>query len=203
MANVELGVSIKPEMVFRLGAITKQFTAVAILRLGERGKLALSDRVIRFIAKYPTYGHKITVEHLLTHTSGIKSYTDIPEFWKKVKEDKSIEENIAFFKDQPMNFEPGERWQYNNSGYFRLGAIIEKVSGQAYEAFLKQHIFDTLGMADTHYDLPNKIIAGRVQGYGKNEHGIENEAYISSTRPHAARSLASSVDDLAMWDASL
>ena len=204
MANVELGVPIKPEMVFRLGSITKQFTAVAILMLMERGKLALTDRITKFIPKYPTHGHKITIEHLLTHTSGIKSYTDMPEFWKDMKEDKSVEEHIAFFKDQPMDFKPGERWKYNNSGYFLLGAIIEKVSGQTYEAFLKQHIFDKLGMADTHYDLPNKIIAGRVQGYGKNaSNTIENAAYISMTRPYAAGSLASSVDDLAKWDAAL
>ncbi len=203
MANVELGIAIKPEMVFRLGSITKQFTAVAILMLLERGKLALTDRITKFIPRYPTQGHKITIEHLLTHTSGIKSYTELPEFWKDAKEDKSLEEHIAFFKDLPMAFKPNERWDYNNSGYYLLGAIIEKASGQTYEAFLKQHVFDRLGMANTHYDMPNKIIAGRVQGYDKGANGIENKAYISMTRPYAAGSLASSVDDLAKWDAAL
>ena len=205
MANIELGVPVKPAMVFRLGSLTKQFTAVAILMLMERGKLALEDRITKYIARYPVHGHKITVEHLLNHTSGIKSYTDMPEFWKDAKEDKSVEEQIAFFKDQPMDFKPGQSWHYSNSGYLLLGAIIEKISGQTYETFLQQHIFDKVGMADTHFDLPHKIIPGRVQGYSRNPttNAVENEAYISMTRPHAAGSLASSVDDLAKWDAAL
>ncbi len=195
MANVELSVPIRPEMVFRLGSITKQFTAVAILMLMERGKLGLTDRITKFIPKYPTHGHKITIEHLLTHTSGIKSYTAMPEFWKDAKEDKTPGEHIAFFKDQPMEFKPGERWDYNNSGYFLLGAIIEKISGQTYTAFLKQHVFDRLGMADTHYDLANKIIRGRVQGYEKSDNGIENSAYTTVTISRKATQLL-----IQFWD---
>ena len=203
MANIELGVPIQPDMVFRLGSITKQFTAVAILMLAERGQLSLQDPIERFVADYPTHGHKITIEHLLTHTAGIKSYTAMPEFWVDIKEDKSVLEHIGFFKNQPMAFAPGERWDYNNSGYFLLGAIIENVSGHSYEEFLKQNIFERLGMPHIYYDLPAKIIPGRVTGYGKGANGIENAAYISMTRPYAAGSLASSVDDLAKWDAAL
>lgn len=203
MANVELGVPIRPDHVFRIGSITKQFTAVAILMLMERGKLALDDRITKFVPRYPTHGHKITIEHLLTHTSGIKNYTDMPEQAKISKEDRPLADQIAFFKDQPMEFKPGERWSYSNSGYLLLGAVIEKVSGQSYEAFLQRHIFDRLGMADTHYDMLAKIIHGRAAGYSNGAAGLENAIYISMTQPHAAGALASSVDDLAKWDAAL
>ncbi len=202
-ANVELDVPIRPEMVFRIGSITKQFTAAAILMLMERGKLALTDRLTKFLSRYPTQGHKITLAHLLTHTSGIKSYTDMPESVKISREDRTLAEMMDFFKDQPMDFAPGERWQYCNSGYLLLGAVIEKVSGLSYEAFLQKNIFDKLGMADTHYDMPNKMIRGRVAGYSNGAAGIENSMYISMTQPHAAGALVSSVDDLAKWDAAL
>lgn len=199
MANLELGVPIQPEMVFRLASVTKQFTAVAILMLEGRGLLSLQDPIERYIADYPTHGHTITIEHLLTHTSGIKSFTSMPEFRADEKADKSVADQIAFFKEQPMEFAPGERWQYNNSGYVLLGAIIENVSGLSYEDFLKQNVFDRLGMTHTYYDLHAKLIPGRVSGYTNGPNGIENAPYISMTRPYAAGSLASNVDDLAKW----
>jgi len=129
LANLELNVPIEPHMVFRIGSVTKQFTAVAILLLYEEGKLDLQEPLERFLPDYPTRGKTITVEHLLTHSSGIRSYTDMPEWMPLMRKDLKVEELIALFKDQPMDFEPGERWQYNNSGYILLGAILEKVSG--------------------------------------------------------------------------
>ncbi len=203
LANVELNQPIQPDMVFRLGSITKQITAVAILILEQRGALSVRDRITKFLPGYPMRGHKITIEHLLTHTSGIKSYTEMPEFGKTMRQDKSLAELIAVFKDQPMDFAPGERWHYNNSGYVLLGAIIEKASGRSYEDFLKRNIFDKLGMNRTYYDKPSAIIPGRVTGYGKNSDGLVNADYLSMTLPHAAGSLASTVDDLAKWDAAL
>ena len=203
MANLELGVPIAPEMVFRLGSITKQFTAVAILMLAEQGKLALEDDITRFLPDYPTQGHTITVEHLLTHTSGIKSYTSMPEWLALRRNDLTVEELIDLFKDQPMEFAPGERWAYNNSGYVLAGAIIEKVSGQTYEQFLEQQIFEPLGMARTCYDRTTRIVPGRVAGYDRGDEGIENAAYVSMTHPYAAGALMSSVDDLQRWDEAL
>lgn len=203
MANMELGVPIAPEHVFRIGSITKQFTAVAILQLTQRKKLALTDRITKFVKRYPTGGHKITVEHLLTHTSGIKSYTEVPEFWKEMRSDRPLAEVVKFFQDQPMDFAPGERWHYNNSAYVLLGSIIEAVSGETYEAYLKRHIFDKLGMRHTFYDLAEKLIPGRVAGYGANKNDVTNTPFISMTWPHAAGALASNVDDLALWDAAL
>lgn len=203
MANLEFGVPIEPDMVFRLGSITKQFTVVAILMLAEQGKLALDDFITKFLPDYPTHDHLITIEHLLTHTSGIKSYTDMPEcppLWRK---DLTVQELIDFFKYQPMQFAPGKRWAYNNSGYILLGAIIEKVSGQTYEQFIQQNIFDPLGMKQSYYDSPLRVIPRRVAGYEKGLEGNCNADYLSMTQPYAAGALASTVDDLAIWDSAL
>lgn len=203
MANLELGVHIEPDMVFRLGSLTKQFTAVSILMLAEQGKLALDDPITKFLPDYPTHDHLITVEHLLTHTSGIKSYTSMPEWPPLWRKDFTVQELIDFFKDQPMVSAPGACWAYNNSGYILLGAIIEKASGQTYEGFLHQNIFEPLGMKQSYYDNPTRIIPRRVAGYEKSPDGFENAAYLSMTQPYAAGSLASTVEDLALWDAAL
>ncbi len=203
MANIELGVKIEPHMVFRLGSITKQFTSVCILMLMEQGKLDLQDEITRFLPDYPTQAHTITVEHLLTHTSGIMSYTSMPEFMKYMRTDMSLDELINMFKLQPMDFAPGTRFNYNNSGYVLLGAIVEKASGIPYADFLKQNIFEPLGMKNTYFDMPQPLIPGRVAGYRAGANGYENADYISMTLPHAAGSMASTVDDMALWDAAL
>lgn len=203
MADLELGVAVEPDMVFRLGSITKQFTAVCILMLVEQGKLSLSDDITKFFPDYPTHGRAITVEHLLTHTSGIKSYTSLPAWLGMWRKDMTVKELIDLFKDEPMDFAPGARWSYNNSGYILLGAIIEKVSGQTYEDFLRQHIFDPLGMKHSFYGSASRVIPRRIPGYSKGASGFENAQYLSMTQPYAAGSLLSSVDDLALWDAAL
>ena len=202
-ANMELGVPVEPDMIFRTGSITKQFTAAAILMLAEQGKLSLDDDVIKFLPDYPTKGQKITIEHLLTHTSGIKSYTSMPEWLPLWRKDMQISELIGVFKDQPMDFAPGERWAYNNSAYVLLGAVIEKASGQSYADFIEKNIFAPLGMKNSFYDDTARLIPRRVAGYSKGKDGFINAAYLSMTQPHAAGSLVSSVDDLALWDAAL
>jgi CubicO group peptidase (beta-lactamase class C family)/uncharacterized protein YneR len=203
LANLELNVPIEPDMIFRLGSITKQFTAVAILMLAEEGKLSLQDEITRFLPDYPTQGNKITVEHLLTHTSGIKSYTDLPEWLPLQRKDMSVSEIIDLAKDKPMEFAPGERWKYCNSGYILLGAIIEKVSGKTYADFLQERIFGPLGLKSTCYDSTSRIIPRRIPGYTKGNDGFENASYLSMSQPYAAGSLASSVDNLAAWTESL
>ena len=127
MANLELDVQMEPDMVLEIGSITKQFTAVSILILMEQGKLNLDDDITKFIEDYPTHGHNISIHHLLTHTSGIKSYTSM-ESWAPVwRKDFEPIELIDFFKKEPMDFAPGEEWRYNNSAYFILGYIIENL----------------------------------------------------------------------------
>jgi len=200
LADMELKVPIQPDMVFRLGSVTKQFTAVAILMLEEQGKLSVSDPITRFLPDYPTGGQTITIEHLLTHTSGIKSYTSMPEWLSKWRTDMSLGSLVDMFKNQPMDFKPEERWLYNNSGYILLGAIIEKASGQSYEDFIEKKIFEPLGMKDSYYDRTEQIIPKRVKGYQRTANGFQNAPYLSMTQPYAAGSLASTVDDLAIWD---
>ena len=203
MANLELGVPLQPDMVFRLGSITKQFTAAAILLLEQRGELSVEDPITKHLPDYPVHGHRITVEHLLTHTSGIFNYTAIPGYMaEKVRQDLSTDELVEAFKDQPMNFAPGERWSYSNSGYVLLGAIIEKVSGQSYADFVQKNIFEPLGMKQSYYG-GHQIIPKRVAGYQGAPGSYRNADYLSMTQPHAAGSLLSTVDDLARWDQAL
>jgi len=199
MANIELGVPVEPDMVFRLGSITKQFTAVSILLLAQEGRLMLQDEITKFLPDYPSQGRRITVEHLLTHTSGIQSLTDMPEWLPLWRKDLTLKELIDLFKDKPMQFEPGRSWAYNNSGYILLGAIIENVSGQTYEAFLEERIFKPLGMKSSFYDSTDRIIPRRAAGYQEGKNGFVNAPYLSMTQPYAAGSLMSTVDDLAVW----
>src|ERR1051325_2875224 len=202
MADMELGVKVEPDMVFRLGSITKQFTAVSILMLAEQGKLSLTDDITRFFPDFPAKGRTITVEHLLTHTSGIKSYTSIPAWLTMWRKDMTVAELIDLFKNEPADFEPGTQWLYNNSGYILLGAIIEKVSGMTYEQFLQKNIFDPLGMKHTFYGSATRVIPRRVPGYSMSREGLRNAEYLSMTHPYAAGALISNEDDMALWDAA-
>jgi D-alanyl-D-alanine carboxypeptidase len=199
MANLELGVPIQPDMVFRLGSITKQFTAVAIMKLAEEGKISVDDDIHNYLPDFPTHGQKVTIRHLLNHTSGIKSYTSMPEWRPLMRKDMALTELIDLFKNQPMDFTPGEGFLYNNSGYILLGAIIEKVSGQRYEEYISEKIFQPLGMRSSYYGSSWRIIPRRVSGYDQAEDRIINASYLSMTQPYAAGSLLSTVDDLQRW----
>ncbi|MCA6079111.1 serine hydrolase [Fulvivirga sedimenti] len=200
MANLELDVPMRPEMVMEIGSITKQFTAVSILMLMEEGKLSLDDDITKFIEDYPTHGHHISIHHLLTHTSGIKSYTSMEAWQPEWRTDFTPLELIDFFKNQPMDFAPGEQWSYNNSAYFILGYIIEKASGITYEEFVEKRIFEPLGMTSSYYGSMSKIIENRAYGYQTNEEGYINAEYLSLTQPYAAGSLMSTVGDLYKWN---
>ena len=202
MANMELDVPMETDMVFEIASITKQFTAVSILMLMEQGKLNLDDDITKFIKDYPTNGHHISIHHLLTHTSGIKSYTSMESWMPIWRKDLQPMELIDFFKNEPMDFVPGEKWQYNNSAYFILGYIIEKASGQTYEEFVEQNIFKPLGMQSSRYGSQSEIIKKRAYGYQKNEAYV-NAEYLSLTQPYAAGSLMSTVKDLFIWNRAI
>ena len=203
MANLELGVPIEPDMVFSLASMTKQFTAVALLMLAEQSRLALDDPITKFLPDYPTHDYQITLKHLLTHSSGIKSYTAMPEWLPLWRKDFTVQELVDFFKYQPMQFAPGKRFDYSNSGYILLGAIIEIASGLTYEKFVQDQIFEPVGMKHSRYDSPLRLIPCRAAGCDKGPEGYTNAPYLSMTQPYAAGSLASTVDDLALWDAAL
>jgi D-alanyl-D-alanine carboxypeptidase len=203
MADLELGVAIRPDHVFRIGSVTKQFTGVAILMLEQEGRLSLSDPLTRFFPDYPTGGQHVTVEHLLGHTSGIRSYTEMESWAETRRQDLGVEELIAMFRDEPFDFAPGESWRYNNSGYILLGAIVEQLSGMPYGEFVEKRIFAPLGMTRSHYGEHERVLANRIPGYSRRGDGWVNADFLSMTHPYAAGSLLSSVDDLARWNAAI
>ncbi|WP_374584083.1 serine hydrolase domain-containing protein [Pseudoduganella sp.] len=192
-----------PDMAFRLGSITKQFTAAAILLLAEQGKLETSDDIRQYLPAFPDKGKRITIEHLLTHTSGIPCYTEQLSYLGNMARDMTVDEMIASFKDMPLEFAPGEQFAYNNSGYFLLGAIIERVSGQTYASFLAQHIFTPLGMRHTAYEGHQRNAVVQASGHSHEEGKFGPAAPLSMTQPYAAGSLVSTVDDLARWDQAI
>jgi CubicO group peptidase (beta-lactamase class C family) len=203
MADVAKKLPMEPSMAMRIGSVTKQFTAVAILLLAEEGKLAVTDEITKFFPDYPTQGRKITVEHLLTHTSGIQSYTGKPEFMKGMANPTGVGAMIDSFKNDKMVFEPGTRWAYNNSGYYLLGAIVEKVSGQPYAKFLEQRIFVPLGMTNTAYEGYERGSVAKAAGHTRDGDAFKPGQPIHMSQPYAAGALVSTADDMARWGAAV
>lgn len=203
LASVATNEKLTPDHVMRLGSITKQFTAVAIMQLVEQGKISLSDPISKYLDAYPESGKKVTVEHLLTHTSGIPSYTGKPGFIATVALDKTVNEMVDSFKNDALEFEPGSQWKYNNSGYFLLGAIIEKVSGMSYAKYVESALFIPLGMQDTAYENAERRKQLRAQGHSPRAGQFQASDKISMTIPYAAGALVSNVRDLATWDAAI
>ena len=203
MADLELGVPMRPELIFKLGSLTKQLTAAAIMILVDRGRLSLQDDVHKLIPELPRKLPVITIEQLLTHTSGIPSYTEQPAFARRSREALTHEELVATFKDLPLDFSPGEKWRYSNSGYYLLGMVIEKISGMSYAKFLDANIFAPLAMTHSRYDDGKQLVVGRVSGYDRAGDQLTHAEPISMTAPFAAGGLISNVDDLARWDRAI
>ncbi len=204
-ADMEWDLPNAPDVKFRLGSITKQFTAALILQLVNEGRIALDDPLTKHLPDYPAEtGDKVTIHHLLTHTSGIPSYTGLPEFFPEMSRDAyTVPEFIEVFAHLPLEFEPGTQWRYDNSGYFLLGAVIEAVTGQTYEEALRERIFDPLGMNDSGYDHHAAILKKRAAGYEHEGLDLINAPYLDMSLPYAAGSLYSTVEDLFKWDRAL
>ena len=204
-ANMEWNIPNTPETKFRLGSITKQFTATVIMQLVEQGKIKLDAHLSDYLPDYrKDTGTKVTIHHLLTHTSGIPSYTSQPGFFENVSRNPyKVDEFVKKYASGDLEFEPGSKYTYNNSGYFLLGAIIEHVTGKPYEQVLKENIFDPLGMKNTGYDHYGTIIPKRAAGYIKTADGYANAPYLDMSIPYAAGSLYSTVEDLYLWDQAL
>lgn len=201
-ANLELDVPVKNETVFSLASITKQFTAVAVLQLVAAGKLKLDDPIEKYAEGFT--GKKILIEHLLTHTSGLKDYLQTDTGQKQGERlDYTPTELIAIFKDLPLEFEPGTKYQYCNSDYILLGHIIEKVSGKGYAEYLKENIFIPLKMEHTYYDSDETIIKNRASGYFKDSNRYKKAEYWSATIGYSAGGLLSDMGDLLKWQNGL
>jgi CubicO group peptidase (beta-lactamase class C family) len=203
LANREWDIPNAPNTKFRLGSITKQFTAAAILLLQERGKLKIDDAVKTYLPDAPEAWDKITIFHLLTHTSGIPSFTGFSEYRQMKLIDTPVEQVVAKFRDRPLEFEPGEKWAYSNSGYLLLGYLVEKVSGQSYAAFVQENIFTPLGMQHSGYDSNSALIARRASGYARRPGGPVNADFVHMSIPHGAGALYSTTEDLLRWEQGL
>jgi serine beta-lactamase-like protein LACTB len=200
LASVELGVKVEPGQLFRIGSVTKTFTAAAVLLLVEEGRVALDAPIGRYLAGTPRAWRAVTVEHLLTHTSGIPSFTEARGFWRRAAQDLTPEESLQSIWNEPLQFRPGTAWHYDNSGYVLLGMVIEKVSGQRYGDFLQERILGPLGLSHTRLGDTRALIPGMVSGYAP---GPVPAAPISLQQAFAAGALVSTVDDLAAFTLAL
>ena len=203
MADLEWEIPNVPEAKFRLGSLTKQFTATLILLLQQDGKLKISDPVSKYLPDSPKTWEKITLANLLGHTSGIPNFTSLKEFGVWRMSPHTTEEELAFFRDKPLEFEPGSKFSYSNSNFEVLGAVIEKVSGKKYGELLQERIFQPLGMDDTGLDNDELILPKRAEGYMPGPKGLVVARSESMTVPWAAGSLYSTTGDLLKWERGL
>jgi CubicO group peptidase (beta-lactamase class C family) len=199
-ADREAGIPNTPQTKFRIGSITKQFTAIAILLLQDRGDLDTKSYTCQYIPDCPEAWEKITIHRLLTHTAGLPDFTELPGYFETQGEPVTPLEMINRFKNEPLEFQPGEEWGYSNSGYTVLGYIIEEVSGQSYADFIQENIYQPLGMVNSGFDHNQDVIARGYKGRGGN---WEEADYIDASVPYAAGALYSTVEDMYRWDQAL
>ena len=206
-ANLELAAPVNAKTVFRIGSLTKQFTAAGVLLLAERGKLKIDDKLSLYLPNFPR-ASEVTLRDLLDHTSGIHNFTESPVIDKISTSGATVNELIADIAGQsPLyDFEPGTGWWYSNSNYALLGAVIEKVSGKTWAAFMKSEIFDKLGMANTAADDARDVVLGRASGYsliGGVPGRFRNADFTDMSVPYAAGALRSTAVDMARWNGAL
>jgi D-alanyl-D-alanine carboxypeptidase len=206
VADLEWNAPAEASTIFRIGSMTKQFTAAAILKLAEQGKLGLDDPLSRYVPEFDTGGRTVTIRQMLNHTSGIPEYTMQPGFFGRLSLiDVSDAELLQLVSGTPFDFEPGAGWRYSNTNYYLLGMVIAKASGRPYAAFMQDEFFTPLGLAHTRYGSESEIILHRAQGYAFNPNtgSHSNDAAISMNTPGAGGALVSSAGDLVRWQVAL
>lgn len=202
-ANLEWNIPNSPATKFALASVTKQFTAAAILLLEERGKLKTDDLVKKLMPDAPAAWDRITIFHLLTHTSGIPNFTTFPDYRAQEPFATTPEKLVARFRDKPLDFQPGVKFSYNNSGYALLGYLLEKATGESYENFLQANIFTPLGMKDSGYDSNTAIIPRRATDYVPGKDVPERAGFVHRSIPFSAGALYSTTEDLLRWEQGL
>lgn len=204
MANLELNVPNRADTKFRIGSLTKQFTAMLILQLAAEGKLKLDSALSEYLPEYPRpAAERITIHQLLSHQSGVASYTTPDFVAKRARDSFTPFELAAVFWNRPLEFDPGSKYAYSNSGYHVLGLVIERLTGKPYERVLRERILEPLEMRDTGYDHTETVLPNRASGYTKTPDGIENATWVNMTIPYAAGGLYATAPDLRKWDAAL
>jgi CubicO group peptidase (beta-lactamase class C family) len=201
-ADLEFNIKMPVDASFEIGSVTKQFTAAAICQLAETGKLSLDDDITKYL-KYDTHGKKVTIRNLLSHTSGIKGYTELPVFEKLSVFTYNRDTLLRLLEKEPFDFNPGDELIYSNSGFFMLGLIIEKVSGLTYEEYVTKNLFEKAGMKNSYYGSEIRVIKNKAHGYNMGEKGLVHAAYLDHTWPYAAGSLCSTTEDLVKWNDAL
>lgn len=195
--------SVGPDTIYRIGSMTKSFTAAIILQLAAQGSLRLDDPITVHLPGYPTHGKAITLRHLLTHTSGIKGYTELDAFWKRASEPIPREELVRLFAAEPLDFDPGTRWAYSNSGYYLLGLVIEAVTGRPYADAVQDLVTRPLGLDRTGYCPDDMIGADHARPYAVTRGALVAAPPIRMEQPYAGGGLCSSATDLATWMTAL
>ncbi|MEX0299694.1 MAG: serine hydrolase domain-containing protein [Kordiimonas sp.] len=210
-ADLENKTPSKIGTVYRIGSLTKQFTAVALLQLQEQGKLVLGDDIRKYLPDYPTHGETITIADILHHTSGIKNYIRVGFSDSRIAPGRMVndaeyrlelrpEEMTSFFRDEPLEFMPGEGWNYSNAGYYLAGLIIEKVSGLSYEEYVETNLFAPSAMAHSSYTNDEELVENRARGYKVVDGKLLNANALSMSVPYSAGALSSTVGDLFKWN---
>jgi D-alanyl-D-alanine carboxypeptidase len=202
-ANAEHGVANSVDTKFRLGSITKQFTAVAVLQLEEQGKLAVTDAMCKYVEGCPETWKPITIHHLLTHTSGLFNFTNDPEYRRTAMLPSPPAKTMERIRDKPLRFDPGTKFEYSNSGYIALAIVVEKASGESYPDYMRKHVFQPAGMNDTGHDDHTPILKNRAMGYEGQGSALRHSPYHDMTIPIGAGDLYSTAQDLLLWDQAL
>ncbi len=201
--DLEWDVATPTDASYEIGSVTKQFTAAAILQLVEQGKLDLSGDISTWLPASLTRGKQIPLRRLLDHTSGIKGYTEMASFGSLAVQKLPRDTLVALVSAEPFDFEPGDGLIYNNTGYFLLGLILEKVTGQPYAQYVKEKLFDVAGMPDSRYCSESTVVGRRAHGYDGSPGGLIRARYLDHTWPYAAGSLCSTVGDMVAWQRAL
>jgi D-alanyl-D-alanine carboxypeptidase len=203
MANLDHSIPVTPETVFHIASISKNILSAVVLQLVDERKIDLDEDVTKYVPEAPTQGHRVTMRQLLNHTSGIYSFTSLPEAEANERLDLNHEQVLALFKDKPFNFEPGMAWRYDNSGFYLAGMIVERVTKQEYSAYVREHIFRSLGMKSAQMRDARMVVPHLASGYEGDHGALVNAAFMTWKLPFAAGAICATAIDVVRWQAAL
>ena len=203
LANLEHSVAVTPETVFHIASISKNILAAVLLQLVDEGRLNLDDDATKYVPEAPTHGRKVTVRQLINHTSGIYSFTSLPEAEANERLDLTHEQVLGLIKDKPLDFEPGTSWRYDNSAFYIAGIVVERVTKQEYGPYVREHLFKPLGMNSAQMCDQRMVVPHLASGYERDHGALANAALMSWKLPFAAGAICATATDVLKWQAAL